>query len=385
LKIHEYQAKELLAKYGVEVPRNGGVASTPAEARIAAEKLGGRGVLKAQVHVGGRGKGGGIRIANSPEEAESLANQMLGMLLKTHQAPQGVTVEKLLIEEPITIAREFYIGVVPDRTSQRNVLIVSAMGGMDIEAVAEEHPDAIAKIPVDPLVGARDYLLKRACYEGKLPADVIDKVIPFLKSLYRAYVASDAMLAEINPLAVTDDGRVLAADAKFQIDDNALFRHPEFQAFKEESEEDPIEAEAHRRGIQYVRLGGDIGIIGNGAGLVMATLDEVSREGGRPANFLDIGGGAKAELVRNSLQIVLSDPNVKGVLFNIFGGITRGDEVAKGIIEATNTMDIGVPMVVRLAGTRAAEGAALLRETDLIPAETMQEAARKIVELAAAA
>jgi succinyl-CoA synthetase beta subunit len=382
VKIHEYQAKELLAKYGVEVPRNGGVASTPAEARIATEKLGGRGVLKAQVHVGGRGKGGGIRIANSPEEAESLANDMLGMLLKTHQAPQGVTVEKLLIEEPITIAREFYIGVVPDRTSQRNVLIVSAMGGMDIEAVAEEHPDAIAKIPVDPLIGAREYLLKRACYEGRLPPDIIEKVIPFLKSLYRAYVTSDAMLAEINPLAVTDDGRVLAADAKFQIDDNAIFRHPEFEAFKEESEEDPIEAEAHRRGIQYVRLGGDIGIIGNGAGLVMGTLDEVSRAGGRPANFLDIGGGAKAELVRNSLQIVLSDPNVKGVLFNIFGGITRGDEVAKGIIEATRTMDIGVPMVVRLAGTRAAEGAALLRDTSLIPAETMQEAAHKIVELA---
>ena len=383
MKIHEYQAKELLAKYGVEVPRNGGVATTSAEARAAAEKLGGRGVLKAQVHVGGRGKGGGIKIANSPEEAESLAGQMIGMLLKTHQAPQGVTVEKLLVEEPIAIAREFYIGVVPDRTSQRNVLIVSAMGGMDIEAVAEEHPTAIAKIPVDPLIGARDYLLKRACYEGGLPADVIDRVIPFLKSLYRAYVASDAMLAEINPLAVTDDGRVLAADAKFDIDDNALYRHPELAVFKEESEEDPIEAEAHRRGIQYVRLGGDIGIIGNGAGLVMGTLDEVSRAGGKPANFLDIGGGAKAELVRNSLDIVLTDPNVKGVLFNIFGGITRGDEVAKGIIEATNRVDIRVPMVVRLAGTRAAEGAALLRETNLIPAETMQEAARKIVELTA--
>ena len=383
MKIHEYQAKDLLSKYGVEIPRNAGVATTPQETRAAVESLGGRGVLKAQVHVGGRGKAGGIKIANSPEEAEQLAGKMLGMPLKTHQAPKGVIVEKLLIEEPISIAKEFYIGVVPDRTFQRNILIVSAMGGMDIEAVAEEHPEAIAKAQVDPAMGLRDYLLKQVCYDAKLPNEVIDKAIPFLRRLYTAYVESDGSLAEINPLAVTEDGRLLAADAKVQIDDNALFRHPEFAAFKEESEEDEIEAEAHRRGINYVRLGGDIGIIGNGAGLVMGTMDEVARAGGKPADFLDIGGGAKAELVRNSLEIVLSDPNVKGVLFNIFGGITRGDEVAKGIIEATQTMDIKVPMVVRLAGTRAAEGAALLKETNLIPAETMQEAAKKIVKLSA--
>jgi succinyl-CoA synthetase beta subunit len=381
LKIHEYQAKELLSRFGVVVPKNGGVASTPQEARAAVDKLGGRGVLKAQVHVGGRGKAGGIKIANSPEEAESMASQMLGMLLKTHQAPEGVTVEKLLIEEPIQIEKEFYIGVVPDRTSQRNILIVSAMGGMDIEAVAEDHPDAIAKMPIDPAMGLRDFQLRQVCYDAKLPQEVIGQATTFLRQLYTAYNESDASLAEINPLAVTADGRLLAADAKFQIDDNALYRHPEFEAYKEESEEDEIEAEAHRRGIQYVRLGGDIGIIGNGAGLVMGTLDEVSRAGGRPANFLDIGGGAKAELVRNSLDIVLMDPNVKGVLFNIFGGITRGDEVAKGIIEATNTMDIKVPLVVRLAGTRAAEGAEILKTTNLIPAQTMQEAAAKIVAL----
>jgi succinyl-CoA synthetase beta subunit len=381
LKIHEYQAKELLARYGVVVPGSGGVATTPAEARAAVEKLGGRGVLKAQVHVGGRGKGGGIKIANSPEEAEQLASQMLGMLLKTHQAPEGVTVEKLLVEEPIKIVKEFYIGVVPDRMSQRNVLIVSAMGGMDIEAVAEEHPGAIAKMPVDPAMGLKDYQLRQVCYDAKLPQEVIGQAVDFLRKLYAAYNESDGALAEINPLAVTEDGRLLAADAKFQIDDNALFRHPDFEAYKEESEEDEIEAEAHRRGIQYVRLGGDIGVIGNGAGLVMGTLDEVNRAGGKPANFLDIGGGAKAELVRNSLEIVLMDPNVKGVLFNIFGGITRGDEVAKGIIEATNTMDIKVPMVVRLAGTRAAEGAEILKTTNLIPAETMSEAAAKIVAL----
>lgn len=381
MKIHEYQGKELLAKYGVPVPKNGGVASTPAEARAAVEALGGRGVLKAQVHVGGRGKGGGIKIANSPEEAEHLATQMIGMLLKTHQAPEGVIVEKLLIEEPIAIVKEFYIGVVPDRTSQRNVLIVSAMGGMDIEAVAEEHPDALAKLPVDPAMGLRDFQLRQVCYDAKLPAEVIKQAAVFLRKLYTAYLESDASLAEINPLAVTEDGRLLAADAKFQIDDNALYRHPEFDAYKEESEEDEIEAEAHRRGIQYVRLGGEIGIIGNGAGLVMTTLDEVNRAGGKPANFLDIGGGAKAELVRNSLEIVLMDPNVKAVLFNIFGGITRGDEVAKGIIEATNTMDIKVPLVVRLAGTRAKEGAELLQGTKLTAAETMQEAAAKVVAL----
>jgi succinyl-CoA synthetase beta subunit len=382
LKIHEYQAKELLSRYGVVVPENGGVASTPQEARAAVEKLGGRGVLKAQVHVGGRGKAGGIKIANSPEEAEALASQMLGMLLKTHQAPEGVIVEKLLIEEPIQIEKEFYIGVVPDRASQRNVLIVSAMGGMDIEAVAEDHPDAIAKMPVDPAMGLRDFQLRQVCYEAKLPVEVIGQATQFLKKLYTAYLELDASMAEINPLAVTADGRLLAADAKIQIDDNSLPRHPEFDIYKEESEEDPIEAEAHRRGIQYVRLDGYIGVIGNGAGLVMGTLDEVARAGGKAANFLDIGGGAKAELVRNSLEIVLMDPNVRGVLFNIFGGITRGDEVAKGIIEATKTMDIKVPLVVRLAGTRAAEGAELLKQTNLVPAATMQEAAAKIVQLA---
>jgi len=383
LKIHEYQAKELLAKYGVVVPGSGGVATTPQEAREAVEKLGGRGVLKAQVHVGGRGKAGGIRIADSPEEAETLAGQMLGTLLRTHQAPQGVRVEKLLIEEPIRISQEFYIGVVPDRASQRNVLIVSAMGGMDIEAVAEEHPEAIARVAVDPAMGLRDFQLRQVCFEAKLPAELIGPATQFLRQLYTAYYESDASLAEINPLALTEEGRLLAADAKIQIDDNALFRHPEFETYKEESEEDLIEAEAHRRGIQYVRLGGHIGVIGNGAGLVMATLDEVARAGGRPANFLDIGGGARAEAVRNALEIVLMDPNVKGVLFNIFGGITRGDEVAKGIIAATETMDIHLPMVVRLAGTRAAEGAALLQQTDLIPAKTMQEAAAKIVGLTA--
>ncbi len=381
MKIHEYQAKDLLKQAGVAIPVNAGVVSTPQEARKAVERLGGRGVLKAQVHVGGRGKAGGIKVVNSPDEAERTAAGMLGMLLKTHQAPQGVRVEKLLVEAPIQITEEYYVGIVPDRASQRDVLIVSAMGGMDIEAVAASNPEAIVRSPIDPALGLPDYQIRWAVYDAKLPAEVASSVVPFIKGLYRCYQQNDANLAEINPLARTADNRILAADAKLTVDDNAQFRHPELEQYREESEDDPIEAEAHRRSVQYVRLGGNVGIIGNGAGLVMTTLDEVSRAGGKPANFLDIGGGAKAELVRNSLEIVLMDPNVKGVFFNIFGGITRGDEVAKGIIEATEKMDIKVPMVVRLAGTRAAEGAELLKGTPLISVETMQEAAQKIVQL----
>jgi len=381
VKIHEYQAKEVLAKYGVAVPKNAGVAATPQQARAGVEALGGRGVIKAQVHSGGRGKAGGIKVAHSPEEAEQIAGQMLGMLLKTHQVPQGIKVEKVLIEEPITITKEYYLGIVPDRQSQRDVLIVSARGGMDIEAVAEEDPDAIARLPVDPIDGLWDYQLRQLVFDAKLDPALVNKIVPFLRQLYNAYRGSDGSLAEINPLAVTADGRVLAADAKFQIDDSALFRHPEFAAYAEESEDDPIEAEAHRQDIAYVRLGGNVGILCNGAGLTMTTMDEVKRAGGSPANFLDVGGGAQAERVRNCLQIVLSDPHVKGILVNIFGGITRCDEVAKGIVEATQSIEIKVPMVVRLAGTRAEEGAQILAQANLIPAHTMQEAAAKIVGL----
>lgn len=385
MKIHEYQAKELLARYGVAVPKNAGIATTPEEARDAVAALGGRGVIKAQVHSGGRGKAGGITVANSPEEAETQARQMLGMLLKTHQVPQGIVVEKVLIEEPITIAQEYYLGIVPDRTTQRNVFIVSAKGGMDIEAVAEDDPDAIVRLPVHPLVGPTDYQLRQACYDAKLDPAIVNKAVVFLRQLYNAYVGSDGSLAEINPLAVTDDGRVLAADAKFQIDESALFRHPDFSDWAEESHEDEIEAKAAEMDIAYVRLGGDIGIMCNGAGLTMTTMDVVKRAGGEPANFLDVGGGAQAERVRNCLNLVLSDPNVKGILVNIFGGITRCDEVAKGVIAATEGLDLKVPIVVRLAGTMAEEGAAILGQSRLIPAATMQEAAAKIVELTKAA
>lgn len=382
MKLHEYQAKELLARYGVPVPRSGGVAATPDAAREAVERLGGRGVIKAQVHSGGRGKAGGIAVVDSPQAAHDAAARILGMLLKTHQAPQGLRVEKLLVEEPITIASEYYLGIVPDRSSQRDVVMLSARGGMDIEAVAEEDPAAIVRLPIDTLEGAHDFQLRDAAYDAGFDPAIVNRAVPVIRQLYRAYVASDGSLAEINPLAVTEDGRVLAADAKFQVDDSALFRHPEFAAMADESEEDPIEAEAHRQDIAYVRLGGDIGIICNGAGLTMTTMDEVKRAGGRPANFLDVGGGAQADRVRTCLQIVLSNPDVRAVLINIFGGITRCDEVAKGVVAASHSIDIRVPIVVRLAGTRAAEGAAILAESPLIPAATMQEAAARIVALA---
>lgn len=384
MKIHEYQAKEILAKYGVAIPKNAGVATTPDEVRAAVERLGGRGVIKAQVHSGGRGKAGGIKVANSPEEAEQIATRMLGMVLKTHQVPQGITVEKVLIEEPITIAQEYYLGIVPDRETQRNVLILSAKGGMDIEAVAEEDPTAIVRLPIDPLEGVWDYQLRQAAYDAKLDTAVVNKVVLFMRQLVNAYLGSDGSLAEINPLAVTSDGRVLAADAKFQIDDSALFRHAGFGEMAEENVDDPIEAEAHKLDIAYVRLTGNVGLMCNGAGLTMTTMDEVKRAGGDPANFLDVGGGAQADRVRTCLTLVLSDPKVKGIFINIFGGITRCDEVAKGVVSATRSLNIKVPIVVRLAGTRAEEGAAILAEASLIPAATMQEAAAKIVSLVAA-
>ncbi|CCW34477.1 succinyl-CoA synthetase (ADP-forming) beta subunit [Chthonomonas calidirosea] len=381
MKIHEYQAKEVLARFGVPIPRNAGVAFKPEEVREKVAQLGGKGVLKAQVHTGGRGKAGGIRIASSPEEAERLAQQMLGMLLKTHQAPAGLKVEKLLIEEPISIQQEIYAGVVPDRVSRCNVLIVSARGGMDIETVAAEEPEAVVRLPIDPLEGPHDFEIRQACYKAGLDPVLVNRLVGPLRGLLNAFVGVDASLAEINPLAVTEDGRVLAADAKIEIDDSALFRHPDLAAFAEESEEDPLEAQAHRLDIAYVRLKGEVGIICNGAGLTMATMDAVQRAGGRPANFLDVGGGAQSERVKTCLGIVLSDPQVRGVLINIFGGITRCDEVAKGIVMAKNSLEVKVPLVVRLAGTRAEEGAAILAQEGITPAATMPEAAEKIVAL----
>jgi succinyl-CoA synthetase beta subunit len=382
MKLQEYQAKELLAKYGVPIPK-GKIADTPEQVAEAAASLGGRAVVKAQVLAGGRGKAGGVKVAQTPEEASQFAASILGKRLYFEQAKEELRIDQVYVEEMLPIAKEYYLGITTDRGTQRNVFIVSSQGGMDIEEVAHNHPDAIGRLPVDPFLGLRDFDIRRVAAQGGILASELPQLAPFLRKLYTAYVENDASLAEINPLVVTADGTFIAGDAKMTIDDNALFRHPDFAAYAETSEEtNDFEKDAKRRGINnYVYLDGNIGIIGNGAGLVMATMDEVKRAGGEPADFLDIGGGAKADLVKNSLELVLSDPKVKGVLFNIFGGITRGDEVAKGIIEGTSTLDIKVPIVVRLAGTNADEGLALLRQTDLIPATTMQEAAQKIVSL----
>ena len=382
MKIHEYQAKQLLKQYGVPVPE-GQVASTPEEVRTVAATLGRRVVIKGQVHSGGRGKAGAVKLAGDANEAEAIGKELLGKTLFFAQANSDLKINKLLVEEAVNIDKEIYVAVTQDRVRQRDVLIVSTQGGMDIEEVAHNNPADIAKLFIDPLLGLPDYACRQVLFDAKFDKTLISKTIPVLKALYAAYVGTDATLAEINPLVITKEGTVIAGDAKWDIDENALYRHPEFASLQDDSETDPIEVEAYKRGIQYVRLeGGDIGIIGNGAGLVMTTMDEVKRAGGSPANFLDIGGGAKAEAVTSSLEIVLSDPNVKGVLFNIFGGITRGDEVAKGIIEGVKSLDVRVPIVIRLAGTRAAEGAELLKTTNLVPAETMQEAAQKIVALA---
>ncbi|MDI6782604.1 MAG: ADP-forming succinate--CoA ligase subunit beta [bacterium] len=374
MKIHEYQAKHIFAKFQIPIPQ-GEVAGSVAEVVSIAKKIGKPVVVKAQVHVGGRGKAGGIKVASDASAAEQVATSILGMKIK------GLTVEKVLVEEAIDIVQEYYLGITIDREAQKNIVMVSSAGGIDIEEVAATTPEKIAKVHIDPFIGLRDYQTRQLCNFAQLDKPVIPSVSQFLTKLYTAYISCDASLAEINPLVITKPGAVIAADAKINIDDNALYRHPEFEVYKEESEEDPIEAEAHRRNIQYVRLDGTIGILGNGAGLVMGTLDEVKRAGGTPANFLDIGGGAKAELVKNALEIVLLDKKVKGILFNVFGGITRCDEVAKGIIEATKTMQITVPIVVRLTGTNEKEGLELLKNTNLIPASSMQEAVKIIVEI----
>ena len=377
MKLYEFQAKELFARFGIPVPR-GRMVTDAAAAGAAARELG-RVVVKAQAHAGGRGKAGFIKLANSPEEAEQHAAAMLGQTFK------GYLIQRLLIEEAQSFTAEYYLAVAIDRATKSPILMLSGMGGVDIEEVADEHPEKIARLAVDVAFGPLDFELRKLVAEADLDKTTARQVADIGRKLYRIFMETDASLAEINPLMVTSDGKVMAADAKFEIDDNALFRHEDLLGFKEEAEEDPIEAEAHRRGVTYVRLaGGEIGIIGNGAGNTMMTLDLVNRAGGKPANFLDIGGGAKADLVKQALEIVLMDTNVKGVLFNIFGGITRGDEVAKGLLEAIGSMDIRVPIVVRMAGTRSEEGLKLLEGSKLTPAAGPVEAAETIVRLAKA-
>ena len=374
MKIHEFQGKLVLQKYGVATTK-GQVAYTPDQVKEIAEQLGGTVVVKAQVHVGGRGKAGGVKLGKTPVEAYEVGKQILGMDLK------GLKVKKVLVEGAINIDKEYYLGMLFDRDTRKIIVMVSAEGGMDIEEVNEKTPEKIARVWVDPTMGLQDFQIRDLIFGAQLDKAYVKPITKFLRGLYNAFVGSDATLAEINPLVITKEGDVIAADCKMDIDDNALFRQPELAQWQESEEDNAIEDEARTRGLTYVHLSGDIGIIGNGAGLVMTTLDAVSREGGQPSNFLDIGGGAKAEVVRNALEVVLMEPKIKAVLINIFGGITRCDEVAKGILEATSTMDIKVPIVVRFSGTREEEGRKLLEGTKLIPAASMQEAARKVVEV----
>ncbi len=381
MKLHEYQSKDLLSRYGVPVP-GGDVTSDPAEAKAIADRFGGKVVVKAQVLMGGRGKAGGVKLFNNSDEAAAFTKELIGKKLVSIQNPVGMIVEKVLVGEQIDIAQEYYLSVLLDRAISQLVVMISAEGGMEIEEVAAKHPDALIKLPVDPKWGLSTFEVRDAVKRARIPKEAQSQMVSMILKLVKAYQESDADLIEINPCAFTPDGKLIAADAKVSIDENALYRHADYQATADDSAEDPIEAEAARRGIAYVRLDGDIGIIGNGAGLVMCSMDEIRAAGGKPANFLDVGGGAKAERVKSCVELVLMDENVKGILINIFGGITRGDEVAKGILEAFADEGPRVPVVARVEGTGAEEGLKLLEGSPLVGAQTMQAAAAKIVELA---
>jgi succinyl-CoA synthetase beta subunit len=372
VKIHEYQAKDILRRYGIPV-QPGKVASTPEEAEAIAREFGEPVVIKAQVYVGGRGKAGGIQFGDTPELARAAAQKVLGMDIK------GLTVEKVLVTPKIEIAEEYYLGVALDRANQAPVAIVSAAGGVDIEQVAEEAPEKIIRKVIDVRWGLLPLDARNMLAEAGVPHMVVAKGGAILSALARAFMETDANLAEINPLALTKDGQVMAADAKIVIDDNALPRQQEYAAWAEPEEANPLEYQAKAEGLTYVKLDGDVGIIGNGAGLVMTTLDMVARAGGKPANFLDIGGGAKAEVMKKALLFVARDPQVKGILVNIFGGITRGEEVAKGIIMAQAELPKGMPIVARLSGTGEAEGRALLADAGLTWGTDMRDGAEKIV------
>ena len=377
----EYQGKELFKRRGVPVPV-GRHATSETEAVSAADEIGYPCVIKAQVQIGGRGKGGGIKLAKDRQEAQQHAEAILGMDIR------GLTVRELWIEEASDIASEYYASVVFDRSAKAPLLMLSTKGGMDIEEVAESEPQAIARLHVAPLLGFQDFHGRRLAYEAGIDADVVRPVGAMLAKLYDVFVGEEATLVEVNPLIVTPEREVKALDAKVTLDDNALFRHPENAQLRDPSREDPQERMAKERGLIYVKLDGNIGILGNGAGLVMSTLDVVAEAGGAPANFLDAGGGSKADAITSAVEVILSDPKVKAVLFNIFGGITRGDEVAKGLIEAFHQISPQVPFVVRLDGTNDLEGRQLLAEADLpnVHTETtMDSAAEKVVELAAQA
>ena len=381
MNVHEHQAKEILKRFDVAVPE-GRVAYTPEEAVRGAGEIGGSvWVVKAQIHAGGRGKGGGVKVARSIEEVHETAARMLGMKLVTHQTgPEGRLVRRLLVEQGIDIARELYLGITLDRASSRNVVMASTEGGVEIEKVAAASPEKILKQYIDRSAGLQAYQARALAFGLGLSGDPFRNASKFLTSLYRAYEAMDCSLAEINPLVVTGDGTVLALDAKINFDDNALERHPELRQLRDITEEDPLEVEAARSNLNYIKLDGDVGCMVNGAGLAMATMDIIKLAGAEPANFLDVGGGASAETVAAGFRIILTDPGVRAVLINIFGGIVRCDRVANGIVEAARKMDLQVPIVIRLAGTNAELAAGILTRSglNLLVARNLKEAAEKV-------
>jgi succinyl-CoA synthetase beta subunit len=384
MKIHEYQAKALLAKYGVAIPR-GEVARTVDEAVAAAERLGFPVVVKAQIHAGGRGKGGGVKLAKTRDEAREVAKAILGMRLVTHQTgPEGREVRTLLVEEGLRIKQEFYLGIVLDRASSSLVFMASSEGGMDIEEVAAKHPEKILKETIDPTVGMQAFQARNLAFGLGLAPELVGKATKFMLSLYRAYVESDANLAEINPFLLTEDGELYALDAKIGFDDNALFRHKDYGELRDLNEEEPLEIEASKYDLNYIKLDGTIGCMVNGAGLAMATMDIIKLAGAEPANFLDVGGGASQERVEQAFRILLADEHVKAVLINIFGGIVRCDMVAQGVVEAAKKVGLAIPLVVRLEGTNVEKGREVLAGSglDIITASGMKDAAEKVVAAA---
>jgi succinyl-CoA synthetase beta subunit len=375
MKLQEYRSKEILARHGVPLLA-GEVATSAEEARAAAERIGGPVVVKAQVLVGGRGKAGGVKLAANPEEAAQRAREIIGLDIK------GVTVRTVLVAPAADIATEFYLGLILDRSAKAVTVIASAEGGVEIEETARVNPEAILRLSLDPLLGLQEHNVRRVSFFLGLPADLRKTFASVLRGLYDAFMQADADLAEINPLVITAAGQLLALDAKIVLDDSALFRHPDLEAMRDLNEEEPSEIAAREAGINFIKLDGTIGCMVNGAGLAMTTMDLVKLAGGEPANFLDIGGGAKADRVAAAFRIILDDPNVRAILVNIFGGITRGDEVARGIVEARGTLERDVPMVVRIVGTNAEEAAEILRQAHLITADSLDEAAAKAVAAA---
>src|SRR6059058_328252 len=387
MKVHEYQAKEILRRYGVPTPR-GIVADTVDEARQAAKELGGRVVVKAQIHAGGRGKGGGVKLAKDADEAADITKKMLGMTLVTHQTgPEGRVVRKVLIEEALIIDRELYLGLTLDRRIGMPVVMASKQGGMEIEEVAARDPKAIHREPIDAVLGPQPFQARAVAYALGLEGDAYKKCVDFVQKLVRAYIDIDASLAEINPLLVTKEGNVLALDCKMNFDDNALFRHKDIIEMRDLNEEDPLEVEASKFGLNYIKLDGSVGCMVNGAGLAMATMDIIKLAGGEPANFLDVGGGASAEQVKNAFRILMNDPAVKAVFINIFGGILRCDVLATGVVAAAKDLQLKVPVVVRMEGTNVEVGQQILRESALnfTIANDMKDGAQKVVKLAGGA